>query len=144
MKIDTIAQLVARLQHSSIDSVDLQTPHTSLKLRWAPKSGTPSPPKIDDPSDAIPPTIDSIIIKAARMGQFLDAHPLHPTTQTHQTSLVDQRVQAGQILGYLQADTVLVAIRAPVDGVLHQTLVSHHDVVGYGQPLYVLNPDSLY
>lgn len=144
MTLDEIEQLVARLQQTSIDSVDLQLSDCSLKLRWPPTSITRSLPS-SQPGESHPCAQTTTSIPSPRMGRFLDSHPLdnvdttiHATPPTH----VGRPVRVGDILGYVQADAVLVAVRAPQNGTVHQILVAPHEVVGYAQPLFSLTHPS--
>ncbi|WP_370100217.1 biotin/lipoyl-containing protein [Bradyrhizobium yuanmingense] len=78
----------------------------------------------------------SITVRAPSPGIFLDRHPLHERA----IALVAADVRAGDPLGFLQIGPLLLAVPAPRAGTLTDVLVAHGTIVGYGTPLFALQP----
>ncbi len=53
------------------------------------------------------------------------------------------KVKAGQPIGIIEAMKLITEVTSPVDGVVTETLIEEGMPAEYGQPLFVVKPDSL-
>lgn len=67
------------------------------------------------------------------MGFFRRCHPLGEPVS------LPEFVTAGQVVGYLQFEEVITEVVTDIGGALGAPLVEEKAVVGYGEPLYVVN-----
>ncbi|MCG2626738.1 hypothetical protein L6654_08895 [Bradyrhizobium sp. WYCCWR 13023] len=128
--LDHVDQLGAWLKDANLALLELRGPSATLRLVNDGASvrvveGEESP-SVDAPS---------MTVRAPSPGIFLDRHPLHERA----IALVAD-VRAGDPLGFLQIGPLLLAVPAPRAGTLTDVLVAHGTIVGYGTPLFVLQP----
>ncbi|MEY9120575.1 hypothetical protein [Bradyrhizobium yuanmingense] len=129
--LDHVDQLSAWLKDANLALLELRGPNATLRLvndgasvRVVEGEETPS-------VDAL-----SLTVRAPSPGIFLDRHPLHECA----VASVAADVWAGDPLGFLQIGPLLLAVPAPRVGTLTDVLVPHGTIVGYGTPLFVLQP----
>ena len=75
-------------------------------------------------------------MQAAGIGVFLDRHPL----REHAVAPIGAVVVADAPLGFLQVGALLMAVRSPQHASVTDILAKHGQVVGYGTPLFELQP----
>ena len=129
--LDHVDQLSAWLKDANLGLLELRGPGATLRLVNDGASvrvveGEESP-SVDAPS---------MIVRAPSPGIFLDRHPLHERA----IALGAADVRADDPLGFLQIGPLLFAVPAPRAGTLIDVLVAHGAIVGYGTPLFVLQP----
>ncbi len=131
MDTDQIQQIAAWLAATDIGQLELQGPGQILLLRH--DGATVA--VVDSaalPAAATPP--DTLTVAAPSVGVFLHRHPLRQDC----LAAPGTPVQAGQAVGLLQTGLVLLQVPAPADATMHELLVAHGTVVGYGMPLVTL------
>ena len=128
--LDHVDQLGGWLRDAGLAQLELRGPTGSLSL----VSDGASVQVIED--EALAAGVPSTTVRAASPGIFLDRHPLHERT----LAPVGVDVGAGEPLGFLQVGPLLMAVSAPQPGVVTDVLVTHGTVVGYGAPLFALQP----
>lgn len=129
--LDHVDRLSAWLKDANLALLELRGPNATLRLVNDGASvrvvkGERSP-RVAAPS---------ITVRAPSPGIFLDRHPLHGRA----IALVAADVRAGDPLGFLRIGPLLVAVPAPRAGTLTDVLVAHGTIVGYGTPLFTLQP----
>jgi acetyl-CoA carboxylase biotin carboxyl carrier protein len=131
---DQLRELSAWMAAAGIDELELSGP--SLRLQLARDGGETIPDRTRDQQFGEPPRHDQplSIVAASSVGVFLDRHPLHESA----LAPAGTPVRAGQIVGLLQAGTLLVPVLAPRDGRIGATLVPHGTLVGFGTSLIEL------
>ena len=129
--LDHVDQLSAWLKDANLGLLEPRGPGATLRLVNDGASvrvveGEESP-SVDAPS---------MTVRAPSPGIFLDRHPLHERA----TALVAADVRAGDPLRFLQIGPLLLAVPAPRAGTLTDVLIAHGTIVGYGTPLFILQP----
>ncbi|MGY8630979.1 biotin/lipoyl-containing protein [Bradyrhizobium sp. 14AA] len=129
--LDHVDKLSAWLKDADLALLELRGPSATLRLVNDGASvrvveGEESP-SVDAPS---------MTVRAPSPGIFLDGHPLHERA----IALAAADVRAGDPLGFLQIGPLLLAVPAPRAGTVTDVLVAHGTIVGYGTPLFVLQP----
>jgi len=127
---DHIAELTALLQASDIDLLELKSPSGILRLTR--RDGRIIRADVDE-GDAARPTV---LVRSSGVGVFLDRHPLRlePVLRAGGT------VSAGEPIGFLRVGSLLTAILSPTDGVVIAMLAEPGAGVGYGTPLFEVEP----
>lgn len=122
----TIAATLSRwLDGTDISRLELSGPEGTLTLS---RSGTAPIP--------VPPPATSFDIKASSLGVFLDRHPL----AAHALAEVGEAVAEGDPLACLEVGALLTPVRAPRAGIVTACLAQPGTLVGYGTPLFRLQP----
>ncbi|MGY8635525.1 hypothetical protein RAD15_23890 [Bradyrhizobium sp. 14AA] len=129
--LDHIDQLSAWLKDADLALLELRGPSATLRLV---SDGTSV--RVVEGDEAPPVDAASITVRAPSPGIFLDRHPL----QERAIALVAIDVRAGDPLGFLQIGPLLLAVPAPRAGTVTDVLVAHGTIVGYGAPLFALQP----
>jgi acetyl-CoA carboxylase biotin carboxyl carrier protein len=91
----------------------------------------------DRPRETVPMAHASVTAaKAPFAGHFLDAHPARATPAAAQ----DTAGAAGDIVGFVKVGPLLMPVRTPVAGTLNECLVKAGDLVGYRDPIFLIEP----
>ena len=128
--LDHVDQLAVWLKDAGLARLELRGPTGSLRLLsdgasvLVVESGAPSV------------WVPTVTVGASSPGIFLDRHPLHERT----IAPLGVDIGAGEPLGFLQVGPLLMAVQAPQAGTVIDVPVVHGTVVGYGAPLFVLQP----
>ncbi|MCW8087384.1 acetyl-CoA carboxylase biotin carboxyl carrier protein [Sabulicella glaciei] len=132
MTAEEIGQITAWLKAAGLDSLELASPRAKLRLRL----GAPAPAETGNlapqPS-AAPASID-----ARATGLFLPAHPWRATPPVQP----GQRVQAGEIVGFLRIGPLLQPVTATSDGIVGRCLAAPGKLVGFGTKLFEFSPEG--
>ena len=128
--LDHVDQLGAWLKGADLALLELRGPGANLRLV---NDGASLRAEGEEPLSADAPTIT---VGAPSPGIFLDRHPLHDRA----IAAVAADVRAGEPLGFLQVGPLLMAVPAPRAGLVTDVLAAHGTIVGYGAPLFVLQP----
>ncbi|WP_047459283.1 hypothetical protein [Rhizobium rhizogenes] len=93
---------------------------------------------IDDGLRDVAPTMPAHVAaaKAPFAGHFLDAHPARGMPAAAE----DTAITAGDILGFVKVGPLLLPVRAPEAGTLNECPVKAGDLVGYGDPIFSIEP----
>ncbi len=129
---DRIGDLTAWLAAASIDELELRGPNGSIRLLRA--NGGVTVQSAHAP--VRPAAADDAVVTASMAGIFLDRHP----QQDHPSAQVGDTVRAGDILGYLKLGILLVPVLATAAGEVVEAHVAHLAAVGYGEPLFDIEP----
>ena len=136
MRKEEIEELADLLQHSPVKKLEIAGDGWALRLdREVPKPkespGTETPPA---PASAAPtPKSDhapaQTVVDAPMVGVF---HHNRPPVA------LGRPIRAGDVLGQIEALTLLSEVHAPIDGEIVEMRVDDGQPVEYGQPLFIL------
>lgn len=130
MSPDDIRRIGAWLAATDIGLLELRGPGTGLRLRHQ-GAGV-----VEEAFEAEAGALPAFTVNAPSVGRFLQRHPL----RSEDLAPAGMEVAAGQVLGLLQVGPLLLPVCAPAAGVLIETLAAHGSAVGYGAPLFTLEP----
>jgi len=129
--LDHVDQLGTWLKGADLALLELRGPGANLRL--VNDGASVRVVEGEEPKSVDAPTIT---VGASSPGIFLDRHPLHDRA----IAAVAADVRAGEPLGFLQVGPLLLAVPAPRAGMVTDVLAAHGTIVGYGAPLFVLQP----
>ncbi|QOZ52479.1 acetyl-CoA carboxylase [Bradyrhizobium sp. CCBAU 53338] len=129
--VDHVDQLSAWLKDANLALLELRGPSATLRL-----VNDGASVRVIQGEESPPVAAPSMTVRAPSPGIFLDRHPLHERA----IALIAADVRAGDPLGFLQIGSLLLAVPAPRAGMLTDVLVAYGTIVGYGTPLFVLQP----
>lgn len=121
-----VATLSRWLDATDIDRLELAGPEGSIVLGRARAV----------PVEETAPGEEPIDIASPSLGVFLDRHPL----AARPFAEIGDEVAVGDHLACLQIGALLAPVRAARAGVLVECLAKPGTLVGYGAPLFRLNP----
>ena len=127
--LDLAEQIAAHLATTDIEILDLTGPEGALRLVRSPGGFVVA----DAPEDQPPP---AITVNAPGPGILLLAHPM----RAEAAAPLHAHVAQGDIIGFLRIGPLLTPVRAPQSGVMVATLAQDGATVGYGTPLFELEP----
>ncbi|MFM0250811.1 acetyl-CoA carboxylase biotin carboxyl carrier protein [Paraburkholderia sediminicola] len=141
MTLDEIECLVARLEASIVTECEYERGSAKLVLRFTrPQAGTPpqaifpqAPPSSQETRDQSGP--QPVAVRSTAIGAFYRAHPLRDIPPSSAGEIVTH----GQVVGYLEVDSVFSVVSSPVTGILGHPLLEDGKVVEYGQTLLTIN-----
>lgn len=96
------------------------------------------PPPAAAPTDDAPPPAESWTMTAPCVGIFRAGSRADTAPRTE----VGATVQAGEVLGYVEAMGVMNDVEASCAGLVGEIAVEDGQPVEYGQPLFVLGPED--
>ncbi|WP_281799046.1 biotin/lipoyl-containing protein [Komagataeibacter rhaeticus] len=127
--------MVARMRRHGIQELDVHDDTMELRLRLDPaamtaagtSSGRISPVLSTAPSSAT-------MIHSPCMGRALLAHPLRSSPEVEP----GQNVEEGDIVAFVGVDHILYPVLAPCAGCIGEIKVTQGMVIGYHQPLMLI------
>ena len=135
MRFDSVQQLSAWLADTDIALLELSGPGVSLRLHQGEDPGTiEAGPGVAPP--ATPGRPQGLTVCAPSVGVFLAAHPLQATPLAPPGA----RVRAGEPIGLMQIGALLLPVHAPQDAIVRSVRAAPGTPVGYGTPLFELDP----
>jgi len=129
--LDRVDQLSVWLKEADLALLELRGPSATLRL-----VNDGASVRVGEGEESPSVDVPSMTVRAPSPGIFLDRHPLHERA----IALVAADVRAGDPLGFLQIGPLLLAVPAPRGGTVIDVLVAHGTMVGYGAPLFVMQP----
>ena len=127
MNRNDLTLLSTHLAATDIDRLELRGPDFSLALV---RHGNVI---VQEPIDR--ETVE-ITVTADGPGEFLREHPLHQGISVES----GEAFLAGATLGFLRVGSLLRAVTAPAAGTMIQPLANDHQPVGFGDPLFKIEP----
>jgi acetyl-CoA carboxylase biotin carboxyl carrier protein len=131
--LDRVDELCAWLAATDIGLLELKGPAGTLRLLHDGSSVIVQ--DVDGP-ETTRSHADAVVVRAPSVGIFLDEHPLCERA----VAPIGAEIVAGAPLGFLQVGSLLTPVSAPQAGTVIDVLVKHGSVVGYGTPLFELQP----
>jgi acetyl-CoA carboxylase biotin carboxyl carrier protein len=129
--LDHVDQLCAWLADTDISLLELTGPARTLRLLHDDTRVTVE--TVDGPEGLCQP---ALIVRAQAPGRFLQQHPLRDRA----IAAIGEDVAADAPLGLLQIGPLLLPVSAPSTGTVTDVLAEHGAIVGYGTPLFELQP----
>ncbi|NTJ61925.1 acetyl-CoA carboxylase [Agrobacterium rhizogenes] len=129
----TIAALADALTAAGVDGIEISRPGGNLRIVVSKAAGA----QIKLTGNAQPePAIPMAIIKAPMAGHF---YPLHPS-DSDAAERLPRRVSNRDVIGFIRISSVLLPIPAGRSGSLARQLVEPETLVGFGDPLFEIEP----
>lgn len=128
-------QIAAWLENSGASAIEIETEdgrHVRIVMDGEVTLRADNGPR--DVVSMVPVSITAA--KAPFAGHFLDAHPARGTPAAAE----DTAVAAGDIVGFVKVGPLLLPVRAPDAGTLNACSVKAGDLVGYGDPIFSIEP----
>ncbi|MCM2442848.1 hypothetical protein HGO34_24405 [Agrobacterium vitis] len=125
---DVIATLTTWLEQAGVSAIAIERDDQQIKIVMAGGSAQVSSQKRDNPTAA------AVAVKSPSVGHFLTRHPARADEASNEGSVV----KAGDTVGFVKIGPVLLNVTAPQDGILGQALVKSGTLVGYGDPLFLV------
>jgi acetyl-CoA carboxylase biotin carboxyl carrier protein len=130
--LDHIDQLSTWLATTDIGLLELKGPTGTLRLLHDGSGEIRSIDQEEAPRLLAP----ALVVRTAGVGIFLDRHPLGGRP----LAAVGAEVLGDAPLGFLQVGPLLTPVPAPRAGIVTDVLVEHGQIVGYGTPLFEMQP----
>jgi acetyl-CoA carboxylase biotin carboxyl carrier protein len=131
--LDHADKLCAWLDATDIGLLELKGPKGTLRLLH---DGSSVKIQDVDEADATRSCGAGLVVRAPTVGIFLDHHPLCERP----LAPIGADVLADMPMGFLQVGPLLTPVSAPQGGTVTDVLAEHGKVVGYGAPLFELQP----
>ncbi|MCF1464329.1 acetyl-CoA carboxylase biotin carboxyl carrier protein subunit [Agrobacterium vitis] len=125
---EVIVTLTAWLEQAGVSTIAIERDDQQIKIVMAGGSAKVSSQERDKPTAA------AVTVKAPSVGHFLADHPARADEASKDGSVV----KAGDTLGFVKIGPLLLNVTAPQDGILGEALVKSGDLVGYGDPLFLV------
>lgn len=130
-----IAALAEALTAAGVDGLEISRPGANLRIVVS-KAGHA---EIRLTRNAQPqPTIPVAVAKAPMAGHFYPLHPLDSDGTGH----LPRAVSSEDVIGFIRIGSVLLPILAGRTGLLVRQLVEAEALVGFGDPLFEIEPLS--
>lgn len=138
---DRIRELVGILEASDVEELTIETQRAKVSLRKAgapvaTPSSTPAPTPVE--ATAPEPASGERAVTAPTVGTFYRG----PSPEAPPYVVQGQHVTVGDVLCVLEAMKLMNEVVAEVDGTIAAILVEDGAGVEYGQPLFLIMPDS--
>jgi acetyl-CoA carboxylase biotin carboxyl carrier protein len=128
---DHVDQLCAWLADTDIGVLELTSPTRTMRLLHDGTRVTVE--TVDGTEGAHQP---AVLVRAPAPGIFLQQHPL----RNRAIAAIGDDIAADALLGLLQIGPLLLPVFAPATGTLTDVLARHGTIVGYGTPVFELQP----
>lgn len=129
-----IASLAAALEAAGVDGLEIEQPARKVRI-VVERCTSRTAPQIEA-SQQSPATIHSSTVAAPLAGIFADRHPASVATPFEPP----REAVFGETLGFIRVGPVLLPVRASETGLVTRTLAGDGCLVGYGDPLFEIEP----
>ena len=132
----TIAALTDALTAAGVDGLEISRPGGNLRIVVSKESGA----QVSLTRDAQPgfAVIPAASVKAPMAGHF---YPLH-SSDSEGGERLSRTVVGEDVIGFIRIGSVLLPIPASRSGLLTKQLVEPDALVGFGDPLFEIEPIS--
>lgn len=134
--VEAVRTLIGLMGSGGIRELDLSFGDVSIRLRGQGNSVTAAPsaplPVLDASSPAVEPSSTGSLITAPMIGTFYSA----PSPGDPPFVSLGDRIDAGQVVGIIEAMKIMNEIVADRAGIIVEVLVSNGQAVEYGSPLF--------
>ena len=153
---DDVIEILDLFEKSKFDFLQLQHGERKITVSkggYAPPAEPAAPMSTPQPVAAAPPSVNQaaaaapapaasealVPVTAPMVGKFYSAaSPSDPPYVE-----VGTQVAAGATVGLIEVMKVFTSIKTEIAGTIEQILVSSGDFVEFGQPLYLIRPNSV-
>lgn len=128
-----LAALTAALEAAGVDGIEIERPAGNIRIvieHGAPRTALRHVPDHNRPASPQTGTVNAPIA-----GLFTGSHPSATAFAT-----VPREVSVGDMLGFVRIGPILLPVRASMAGMLTQVHAADGALVGYGDPLYQIEP----
>lgn len=129
-----IASLAAALEAAGVDGIEID--QGTRKVRIVVERGVPGGVTQVDASQPTPATIHAGFVAAPIAGFFCSGHPASVAPPLK----LPREVVSGDTLAFVRIGPVLLPVKAPESGVLTRFVAENGSLVGYGDPLFAIEP----
>lgn len=136
MRKEEIEELAGLLQHSAVKRLEIAGDGWALRLdrkvpkpKESPETEAPPAPASPVPTPKADLTPSQTVVDAPMVGVF---HHNRPPVA------LGRPIRAGDVLGLIEALSLLNEVYAPIDGEIVEMRVDNGQPVEYGQPLFIL------
>ncbi|WCK05137.1 acetyl-CoA carboxylase biotin carboxyl carrier protein [Agrobacterium tumefaciens] len=132
----TIAALTEALTAAGVDGIEISTPKGHLRLVVA-TGNSAQAASVVKPSSA-ETAAAAVIVKAPMAGRFCSSHP----SASVETDHLPRSITSADVLGFIRIGSVLLPVSAGRSGVVRKLLAEPDALVGFGDPLFEIEPQS--
>lgn len=129
-----IASLAAALEAAGVDGIDIE--QGTRKVRIVVDRGIPGRVSQVDESQPTPATAHAGFVAAPITGFFCSGHPASVVPPLE----LPREVASGDTIAFVRIGPVLLPVWAPKTGVLTRFVAENGSLVGYGDPLFAIEP----
>ncbi|MDK4741601.1 acetyl-CoA carboxylase [Rhizobium sp. CNPSo 3464] len=132
----TIAVLADALTAAGVDGIEISRPGGNLRLVISAAGGA----QVSTTGNARPglAVTPAATVKAPIAGRFCPSHPSAPVEIQHRPRAVSEQ----DVIGFIRIGSVLLPIPAGRSGLLSKRLAEPDALVGFGDPLFEIEPHS--
>lgn len=144
MELDDLKELISLLKDTDISEIQVEKDGTKVKIRRQmmvtsielhPKTTAPA---VEKPKELEEESQRLVTITAPIVGTFYRS----PSPDAPPFVDVGTAVKKGQVLCIIEAMKLMNEIESEVDGIIVRHLVENGQPVEYGEPLFVIEPES--
>ena len=143
MELDDLKELISLLKDTDIAEIQVEKDGTKVKIRRQPMLTSiemhPRPLAVVEKAKELEEEAQRLVtITAPIVGTFYRA----PSPDAPPFVEVGTPVKKGQVICIIEAMKLMNEIESEVDGIILRPLVENGQPVEYGEPLFVIEPES--
>ena len=131
-----LRELLGMVEGTDIEELELEVAGTRLFFKRPAAGGSPQAPVAEKEPTPDSGRVEADFVLAERVGFF------HYPTDAEGPLKAGDRVAAGQVLGVIDSLSVPIPLQAARAGRVEEVLVEDGQPVEFGQPLFVVQPES--
>ncbi|AYM60015.1 acetyl-CoA carboxylase [Agrobacterium fabrum] len=132
----TIAALTEALTAAGVDGIEISTPKGHLRLLVATGNSAQAVSVVK--TSPVETAAVPVIVKAPMAGRFCSSHP----SASVETDSLPRSTGSADVLGFIRIGSVLLPVSAGCPGVVKRRLAEPDALVGFGDPLFEIEPQS--
>ncbi|MCZ4431216.1 acetyl-CoA carboxylase [Agrobacterium sp. SOY23] len=132
----TIAALTEALTAAGVDGIEISTPKGHLRLVVSTGNSAQAASVVK--TSTAETAAATVIVKAPMAGRFCSSHP----SALAETGHLPRAVTSADILGFIRIGSVLLPVSSGRPGVVKRRLAEPDALVGFGDPLFEIEPQS--
>lgn len=132
----TIAALTEALTAAGVDGIEISTPRGHLRIVVSTGNSAQATAVVKTPPAET--AAAAVIVKAPMAGHFCSSHP----SASVETNNLPRSITSADVLGFIRVGSVLLPISAGRPGIVKRRLAEPDALVGFGDPLFEIEPQS--